>query len=302
MGLKGSWDLRSQQYNVVDDVEQDIAGRLERSVAVFAQQQWNLSSHWKLYGGVRLDDSRNYQGFVSPRLAAVFQPSPRTVYKVVYGRPFRNPSAFEQFYNDGGLSYLAAGPLHREVANTLEASLEHQVAKGIALIVNGFQYRIDGVIEAVTLDDGVQQYRNAGRLRSTGVEVELSGKLWDRMEVSASSTVQNAVGAEFPAGLPNSPRELPKARLGVPLFHERLFVSGAFQYISARATESGARLGGAALADFTATVRVHPRFDIQGGIRNAFDRHYEDPVCLTVDRLRGDGRSVFLRLVWRVWE
>ena len=41
-------------------------------------------------------------------MAAVCQYSPRTVYKLVYGHPFRNPSAFEQYYNDGGLSYLAA--------------------------------------------------------------------------------------------------------------------------------------------------------------------------------------------------
>ena len=66
--------------------------------------------------------------------------------------------------------------------------------------------------------------------------------------------------------------------------------------------ESGGRLGGAVLADFTATARVHPRFDLQAGVRNALDRRYEDPVCLTVDRLRGDGRSVFVRLVWRAWE
>jgi outer membrane receptor protein involved in Fe transport len=83
---------------------------------------------------------------------------------------------------------------------------------------------------------------------------------------------------------------------------DRLFLAGGLEFISARNTRTGDRLAAAVLADFTATARVHPRFDIQAGVRNALDRRYEDAINLTADRLRGDGRSVFLRLVWRVWE
>ena len=86
--------------------------------------------------------------------------------------------------------------LHPEVANTFEASLERQVTRGMALVVNGFHYRIGQVIEAVTLDDGVLQYRNAGRLVSTGLELELKGKLGGRIEASASTAIQNATGGE----------------------------------------------------------------------------------------------------------
>ncbi len=302
VGLRGSWELRSEQYNLIDGEVQNYTARPDRSVAVFAQQQWDLSSRWKLYGGVRLDDTKNYHRFVSPRVAAVFQPSPRTVYKLVYGRPFRNPSAFEQFYNDGGLSYAAAPPLSPEVANTFEASMERQLTRNTTLIVNGFHYRIGQVIEAVMLDGGVQQYRNDARLRSTGLELELSGKAGGGIEVSGSVAVQDAAGGSPMTRLANSPRYLPKMRLGVPLFRDRLFVSGALQQFSARATGSGDLLGGSVLADLTATVRLHRRFDLQCGLRNALDRRYEDPIFLTVDRLRGDGRSVFLKLIWRVWE
>jgi outer membrane receptor protein involved in Fe transport len=61
-------------------------------------------------------------------------------------------------------------------------------------------------------------------------------------------------------------------------------------------------LGGAVLADVTATVRIDSRFDLPAGVRNAFDRRYEDPIYLTTDRLRGDGRPIFLKLVCRVLE
>jgi outer membrane receptor protein involved in Fe transport len=61
-------------------------------------------------------------------------------------------------------------------------------------------------------------------------------------------------------------------------------------------------LGGALVADCTGTLRLQRALDLQVGVRNALDRRYEDPIYLTVDRLRGDGREVFLRLVWRVRE
>ena len=306
VGVQGSWELRAEQYNLVDDSPQDYTNQPDRSVAVFAQQEWSVSPRWKLYGGVRLDNSRHFGRALSPRLAAVYQRSPRTVYKLVYGRPFRNPSAFEQFYNDGGLSYAAATPLHPESANTFEASVEHRVAGSWTVVVNAFHYRISGVIQAVTLDNAVLQYRNAGKDRSTGLEFELTGKLWNRVEASASVALAEAAGGPSLAWLANSPRQVSKARLGLPVlrraFRDRLSVTGSMQHISARNSWTGDRLGGVVLADFTATARVHPRFDLQGGVRNAFDHRYEDPIYLTVDRLRGDGRSVFLRLVWRICE
>jgi iron complex outermembrane receptor protein len=302
VGVRGFWELRNLQFNVVAGTEQDPISYPDRGGALFAQQEWNLGDRWKIYGGVRLDDTRNFHAFVSPRVAAVYQASARTVYKLVYGRAFRNPSAFEQFYNDGGLSYAAAPPLHPESANTFEASLERQVVHGLALVVNGFHYRVDRVIEAVTLDGGVLQYRNTGALRTTGVEFELNGELWNRMEASASIALQDALGGQPLDRLSNSPRQVSKARLGVPFFRGRLFLAGALQSFSSRETGQDAQLGGACLADFTATARVHPRFDLQVGMRNAFDHRYEDPVSLTIDRLPGDGRSVFVKLVWRVWE
>ncbi len=302
VGVAGMWELRNQQYNVVQGTRQDILGRTDHGVALFAQQQWNVSRRWQIYGGVRVDDTRNFHRFVSPRLAAVFQPSPRTAYKLVYGRPFRNPSSFEMFYNDGGLSYATAAPLHPERAQTLEASLERQMVGSLALVVNAFHYQIDRVIEAVALDNGALQYRNAGELRSTGVELELSGKLRQRVEVQASTALQRAVGGSAEARLANSPHQVTKLSIGVPLWRERLFVSGAARYLSPRLTGTGERLDGVPLVDCTATMRLHPRLDLITGLRNSLGRGYEDPVYLSVDRLPGDGRSFFVKLVWRVWE
>jgi outer membrane receptor protein involved in Fe transport len=301
LGVAGFWEIRNLQYNIGDGVPQERLSHPDRGAAIFAQQEWRLSPSWKLDGGLRIDVSRNFPHFISPRLAVVYQPSPRTAFKLVYGRPFRNPSAFEQYYNDGGLAYAAAQPLHPETAHTFEGSLEHQLSRGVALVVNGFHYRIDRVIDAAAFSDDVLQYRNSGGLRSTGLELELNGR-FDLFEMQASTTFQTAEGGPPWTTLANSPANVSKLRVGVPVARERLFLSGALGYVSSRKTQARGLLGGPLLADFTATVRLSSRFDLVSGLRNTFDRRYEDPIFLTLDRLRGDGRSVFLKLVWRVWE
>src|SRR5579871_1334928 len=293
-GLQGFWDLRNLQYNVVGDGSiQDWISRPDRGAAVFAQQEWNLAPRWKLYTGLRLDVTRYYPSFVSPRMALVFQSSPRTVYKLVYGRPFRNPSSFEQFYNDGGLSYAAAPPLVAETADAFEGSFERKVSRNWTVIFNGYHYRIGHVIQAVSLEDEVQQYQNAGMLRSTGLEAELAGKLWKRVEAAASFAFQSALDPKHGTLLPNAPRNISKMRLGVPL--GPFFFSTAWQYLSPRQTWSGSVLGGALLGDCTATVRLARSVELQAGLRNALNRRYEDPIYLILDRIRGDGRSAFVK-------
>jgi outer membrane receptor for ferrienterochelin and colicins len=302
VGASGSWDLRAEQYNLEDGLRQNYTNRPGRGLAFFAQQEWKLSTQWQLYVGVRLDDTRYYGRALSPRLAAVYQQSPRTVYKLVYGRPFRNPSAFEQFYNDGGLSYLAAPPLRPETADTFEVSLERRVASTWTVVGGAYHYRIAQVIDAVSLDGGVQQYRNTGKDVSQGAELSLTGKLWDRLEASVSSAFGRAQGGTPLLRLANSPAVISKARLGEPFLAGRLFWAGSLQFISARNSWTGTRLGGAVLSDFTITGRLNRRFGLEAGVRNAFDRRYEDPIYLALDRVRGDGRSVYLRLVCHAWE
>jgi len=304
VGVSGSWDLRAEQYNLVDGARLNYANYPQRGVAFFAQQEWQLSPKWQLYGGLRLDDTRYYGAALSPRAALVYQPSARATYKLVYGRPFRNPSAFEQFYNDGGLSYAPAPRLAAEIADTLEASMERRIAGSWTVVVRGYHYTIERVIDAVTLASGAQQYRNTGNVVTRGAEFTLADKLWRRVEVAGSSSFGDAHAGSPAQTEPNSPAVISKARVGVPLGNGegRWFLAGSMQYFSSRYTWTGSRLGGAALADFTATARISRRFELQAGVRNAFDKRYEDPIYLDLDRMPGDGRSAFLRLVCRAWE
>ena len=229
----------------MNGVRLNYTDRPQRGAALFAQQEWKISPKWQLYGGLRLDDTRYYGRALSPRAALVYQQSARTVYKVVYGRPFRNPSAFEQFYNDGGLSYVPAPSLRPETAQTLEASMERRLAGNWTVIVRGYRYTIERVIDAVTLASGAQQYRNTGSDATEGAEFTLGGKLWGRVEASGSSSFGHATGGLPVETLANSPAVLSKARVGVPLGNRegRWFLAGSMQYVSGAVYLDGVAVG-----------------------------------------------------------
>ena len=72
------------------------------------------------------------------------------------------------------------------------------------------------------------------------------------------------------------------------------------QYYSSRRTLAGAWVSPVYLADVTLTSkRLLRNFDLQCGLRNAFNRRYHDPIALypAVDSMQQPGRSFFVELI-----
>jgi len=132
-----------------------------------------------------------------------------------------------------------------------------------------------------------------------GVEFELTGKPWARLEARGSLSLQQTANPDG-SRLPNSPRQVAKLRVSTALFREKLLVSASSQYLGSRPTLAGGVVRPVYLTDVTATTNhLADQFELQFGIRNLFDRAYDDPVALAVDRMQGDGRSAFVKLIWR---
>lgn len=304
VGTQGDIELRNLQVNAeVKPVYSETlrVSRPDQKAAFFAQQEWEISSRWKAYLGLRYDISRNFQSALSPRLAVVYQRSARTVYKLVYGHPFRNPSAYEQYYADN-LLLVAAQPLRPETAHTFEATVERKLGRRLNGIVNAYDYQIHDLIQTVALDpeSNLQQYQNIGSARSNGLEFELSGKPAERLELGASFTIQRTVDGVSGAVLPNSPERVAKLRLATPLIRRKLMLSTSSEFVSPRQTIDGYRMRSVLLWDATAsTDKLWRHFEASAGVRNLLDWRYSDPTQIVVDSLAQDGRSVFLQLVWR---
>jgi iron complex outermembrane receptor protein len=255
-----------------------------------------FNARWKLDYGVRLDDSSFYGRFVSPRAAIEYQPSAKSVYKLIYGRPFRNPSANEQFYYDN-IAFLKAPPLKAEEANTFDFTAEHHFKPNLSGLVSVYYDDLDRLIQAAYLDNGASQFVNTSDSHTRGAEVELSGKPKAWLDMTGSFTWQRADISEVSL-IPNSPARLAKLRWSVPV-GRRITAAASVQYMSSRWTYAGSQVRPVLLAGVTLTVRhILPGCDLQAGVRNALNWAYDDPAGLSLDRFPGDPRSYYMKLVW----
>jgi outer membrane receptor protein involved in Fe transport len=149
------------------------------------------------------------------------------------------------------------------------------------------------------------QYQNVNQANATGVEMELGGKFFRELDTTASLAIQQVGLDQAPYQVSNSPQAVGKLRAALPLLKNRLQGATALQYLSSRSALDGLVVPGYWLADLTLTTnRLTPDFDLQFGVRNLFNRAYYDPVSggLIFDQLLEDGRSVFLKLIWRTKE
>lgn len=287
--------------NLQQDYQVDRPGLLlvntnkrDQSCALFAQQEWNLSNRWTLFVGLRLDDSRQNATFFSPRLAAVYKASPKSSYKLIYGRAFRNPSTYERYWSPSPL--LVAEKIH-----SLEFVREKDLTPRLSAAASVYYYRLEGLIEGVPVAETILQYRNQRDSWASGVDVEMKGRATEWFELGASFSVQEA-RYRHGMDLPNSPDRLAKLRAAVPLFGDRFSLAMAGRYHSASLAVDGGKVAGAVLADLTVnTNRLHPQLDLQFGIRNLTDRRYYDPISAehSMLTLLRPGRTVFLRIDWR---
>jgi len=303
VGSEASWDLRSSLYvyeaspaywSVLN------TDHLNRSIAFFAQQEWQLSRCWKAYLGGRLDESRYYGASLTPRLGLIYEPSKTSAVKLLYGQSFRDPTGFEEFYQDG-LTHMANTELQPERMQTFEAVFEKQAVKNWELTTNVYRYNLDHLITAVPVGNGIEQYQNDAAVKSTGVELEAAGNLKWGAKMDASLAMQRSGYGGYGYVQVNSPAEVGKLLLEAPLNGDRLSVSGALQYLSERRTLAGTYVPAVYLVNLTlASRRLPGGFDINLGIRNLLNRRYWDPVGtnLRMDVIEQDGRCVFARMTW----
>lgn len=272
----------------------------DRSIAVFAQDEILLSGAWRLDWGVRADTSAYRRSFTSPRAALIWQPGPWT-WKLLYGRAFRNPSAFDLFYEDG-ISAMANPHLRPENADTVEMNVERKIGKRWNLLAAGYRYWLRDFLTAAYTPSGLLQYQNLGGVHAAGLEFEVAGHPWRKIETIASYEYQQAIDSATRVALPNSAEHQGKVRFAVPL-HRKWWASSTLQFRSSRKTLWGDWLEPVSLGDVTvASTDLMRNLDVRFGIRNLWNQRYADPIALDsrLDRMEQAGRSFFVEIIARV--
>jgi iron complex outermembrane receptor protein len=258
-------------------------------VGLYGQDEWHLLNTLAATLGFRVDRNEKTGTALSPRLALIWQASPETTAKALYGIAHRAPNSFEDL---AGFEPDASSlQLSDETIDTVEFDVDHRVGRDLALRASVYQWTLHDLI----LENGItQQYQNGQPVDTRGIELS-TDKTWDSgARLRDSVSLQHAsyrIGGE----VANSPKVLGKLNFSSPLPVYGVRMGYELRYDSSRLTLNGTPLGGYALSNlFLSTESLAKGLELSAGVGNLFDKHYAQPASAVhwQNSLEQDGRSV----------
>lgn len=307
-GVAASHDLQTSQksnYSIpasaLGAMEVDLNTRVNRR-ALFVQDEWRLHDALALNLGLRLDSVTGQDTTSSPRLGAVWQMSPDWTLKLLAGRAYRSPNAYEsQFSNNS--DYLSNPHLKSETIRTTEAVLEWRRNEHTRWQASLYQNHVANLIAQVDTGSGLQ-FQNQGSTSIQGGELGLEhqgrgGQMW-RASMAlnrASNTLTSTVG--------NSPRWVAKASGSTPLWNNQVTLAGELQLIGPRSYQWGGAsyaVPTEVLAHVTMTFGqvLGKGWQAQVRINNLFDRPIAHPSSAEIlsPTVRQSGRDIGATLTY----
>ena len=250
--------------------------RTVNEIGLFVQDEYRPWEPLILTASLRYDWLKQGVQSLSPKAAVVFLPGEGMALKYLFGRSFRAPNAYESYY--AGSGYQANPGLTEEQMYSNELIAEYQLDGHLRMTLSGFQYDYRDLISAYLDADGNSRFRNAGSIRTRGVESEISG-CWQAWSGTFSHTYQNTTSSDDPEAVVNSPHTLLKFRLSRELGRV-LTLSGELNYTSRLATlDPSVYASDYLIANLTLLGKnlLIKGLDASLSINNLFDRHYAQP-------------------------
>ncbi len=307
VGGEARRDLRAAYFTPregVRDVDFDLPNTV---LSAYVQDEHQITRSLSVLAGLRFDSYETSEDATSPRLAAIFAPSDRSTFKLLYGTAFRAPSPYEAA--DGGPLYKQNGELRPEVARTMEAVWQQRLAPGLLGSASVFHYDMKRLID-LTQDpvDSLYQYRNVGDARASGFEVELQGHLNGGSTAYLSYSYQDATDRASGEKLTNSPDHMVKAGAALDV-NDYLVVAFDSRYGSGRRTLAGTMTDGALISDLHLLVPARAtrargmlqRLELSLRLNNVFDTDFATPggVEHRQAAIAQDGRNLSAELRYR---
>jgi iron complex outermembrane receptor protein len=186
-------------------------------LSAYLQDEYQVTPTVALTGSLRYDRYSTGQSHASPRLALVWDVTPRSTLKLLYGNAFRVPSVYEASF--------AARPLKPEQIDTIEASWQQKLSDGLLASVSVHQSELRNLIDETVLDSDTSNvmYQNRETARTRGIELELTARLSGAVSGYLSYADQSTVDTKRDPdetgslNLSNSPARSAKAGFSLPL-------------------------------------------------------------------------------------
>ena len=273
-------DNRSQHqgsYGGTDPLANWDINRAARDGGAYAQDDVQIGKHLILNGGARVDAYGGYRR-VTPRAAVIVNSSPNQAFKVLYGRAFRAPNAYELDYFSHDQRNETLRP---ERVRTTELVWERYQGHWLRTSVSGYWNDFDQLISLVSNPDATGDFdtllfKNEGHVTARGLEVEAEVRLKRGVQGSVSYAFQHATDAANGQALTNSPHHLAKFRLSLPGPSRGSF-SVEMNALASRLTLTGSTVAPVAVVNATWLAPVSAVLDFTASVRNVLGARYADP-------------------------
>lgn len=268
----------------------------------FLQGEFHLLKTLILNAGLRYDHYSTFGGTTNPRAALIWNPLERTTCKLVYGKAFRPPNAYELYYHDGYFTQKDNPHLKPETIHTVDLILEQGFGDHLLGTVNVYYYKIEDLIrQMLDTSDGLLVYRNTRAVKGKGLELELQGKWKDGLAGRISYAYQESEDEKTGKDLVNSPRHLAKLNLTLPLLKDVIFLGLEEQYTSTRKTVKAGRVDDFFITNLTLfNQNLLKGLEVSVSVYNLFNNNYSDPAGdeHLQDRIKQDSRTFRLKVTY----
>lgn len=298
--VRQSFDLRLRNYD-----EHPFHNYLDVSssqlvVGAYADGHLDIVKQLSLTAGVRWDNYDSFGDTINPRTALTYKPAENTILKLLYGQAFRAPNIYQLDYTS--FRQRTNPSLSPEEIRTYEAVLEQYFLTHWRGSVSVFRNEITSLIDLTADRFGFVRFTNATDAVVNGAEAEIEGK-WDNgLLLRGSYTHQEAESATNGQRLVNSPSNMVKAQVSVPLFRDKIFASLELLYASDRLTLQRAHTDDICTLNATIySLNLAPHLDFSVSVYNILDQKYSTPggVKNIQDTITQDGRTFRVKLGYK---
>lgn len=296
-----------QSFQNFDHPEDNIAIKSSVvRVGVYAQDEWRITDTLSATVGLRYDYSAwigSLGNRLSPRGALIWQATPKTTFKALYGRAHRSPNAYERDYTDG-ISQVANPGLRSEMVDTAELVADYLPLPNMNLRATVYAWDMHNII-ALGIDpvSGLSQYQQTSqKVLARGTELSLD-KTWDwGARLRSSFGIQNAEQQD--SHLTNSPYHLGKLNISIPIpLITGLRAGYELQYYGKRKTLDGTHTDNYVLSNLNLVTNVPQVKGLEASLSvfNLFNENYRHPAADTnwQNFFWQPGRTVRLRMDYR---
>jgi hemoglobin/transferrin/lactoferrin receptor protein len=281
-----TYDTNGNLLEDTTNVSIDSAHRT--NVGAYFQADAAIEPTARVSGGIRADSvtTRNTAGFFGDRstshgafsgfASATLGPFSGFSVTSQVSRGFRDPTLSDRYFRGpSGRGFITGNP-DLEPERSLQFDVAARYAFGRTQVsAYVYQYRIDDLIERFSTEMDFFFFRNRGRARIRGIELESKTELAYGLAVELGGHISRGIALDDRADLDDISADTLSlvVRKNVS---DRGFVQlrGAVHAADDRPGPTEVAAPGATIVDLAGGWKLTPRFELRGGVRNLLDDSY----------------------------